>query len=571
MFVSTFFFFLLALLFRLFIAFVLVLKFSARKLKFSGTDQEQKYLFLGSKKVHICLPWLGSVKKLIEDAQITYPANETRFALVHDMVAAISRFISEELVDFLVEHHLVINSEFLCPVSSGPINNSLLHDLKNNTSYVFSLTVNDLQTPAGLELCLNPIFTLDFLKRKFQLQTVQFFVISQKNLEQVKNQITDLTDVEGAVLYHLNDNGVIELEKVKSRGYVLVRAFREKSRNFILTRKHIGLEETIEKVLNSLECGFFKLYSEKSTESLLLYVTNEMQTFYQKHKELQQQRHGKEIVDKFYDNAIINLKCIQQKEAKEQESKHPKSQPNEGKQQLQNKNENKKTFLEKKNGGVENNKQSQMSILVNADKDLRELYPHLLSLSDLDVVMHKLSLPKEFVIRIDKDLWGFAESPTITTISSISLPSIPFLSTLLLPPILSSSSSFSSSRSSTTTTSTPSTITKILFIWYQHQHQKALHLLAVAQQQVIRRILEIDHVSLTKQQQQEWQQCGFYFFYWIFLQFWNDASLNSALFFNEYSENWTKFLKWMSSTNLKRIKLEPFINNGIVQFENEDE
>jgi hypothetical protein len=96
-----------------------------------------------------------------------------------------------------------------------------------------------------VELCLDPVYAIDLLK-SYGWHTVNYFIVPYDQLKSTKDTIAHLPDVEGAVVYHMNPAGVIQLEKAKACGYVVIRAIREKSKGFIRGRKsQPGLEDDV--------------------------------------------------------------------------------------------------------------------------------------------------------------------------------------------------------------------------------------------------------------------------------------------------------------------------------------
>eukprot|EP00808_Paulinella_micropora_P004269 g68956.t1 len=187
-------------------------------------------LILGSKKVHVVVPFSRNREEML--AAMQRYDNPARYDLVRTMAETAVRFITEQLVDFLAAHRLVINSELILPSSTGPIDNATLHGVQTPLPMAFSLTVNMLHPPPGLELCANPIYSLQFFQ-EWGWHSVAAFLILSSEGKQVKQDIAKLPALEGAVLYHMNANGVAQLEKAKAGGYVVIRALREKARRFV--------------------------------------------------------------------------------------------------------------------------------------------------------------------------------------------------------------------------------------------------------------------------------------------------------------------------------------------------
>jgi hypothetical protein len=152
------------------------------------------------------------------------------------------------------------------------IDNARLHDMSSPCAFGYCLTFNIYPPPAGAELCLDPIFGYTLMQKFGRLArghtliertcacrtntcatqrthsqhkcpathtqtrasagwaTVSHFLVAAAELARVKDGLNHLEDVEGAVLYHLNEGGVVRMEKAKCQGYVVVRALREKTR-----------------------------------------------------------------------------------------------------------------------------------------------------------------------------------------------------------------------------------------------------------------------------------------------------------------------------------------------------
>jgi hypothetical protein len=232
-----------------------VLHLSSRTITLPNNKSVQ-LIGLGSKKVHLAVFWDNDLSSFKQ--QISYYSAE-RHELVNEMGAALQNLLTRKLVDFLADNRLVINCEFVSPVSSGPINNKELYNLNQSTPYAFAITFNQLHTKqlhnnkneeleSGCDLCLHPAYSLALLK-EFGFETVKYFVIPYSELDSMKLLVSKLPDIEGSVIYHYNEFGVIQLEKAKSGGYVVVRAFREKAKKFIFgNKKFTGLQTEIQEI-----------------------------------------------------------------------------------------------------------------------------------------------------------------------------------------------------------------------------------------------------------------------------------------------------------------------------------
>lgn len=199
-------------------------------------------LIVGSKKVHIAVKWVEDDVEFMKNAEMFVDAK--RYELARDMLKSVKSYLSTKVVHFLSVNRLVINAEYIVPVGSGPINNRLLHGITQPTPFAFSLVFNTNLSVPGAELCLNPIYAIDLLQ-SWGWNVVKYFPCRAASLDALKTVICGLPVVEGCVVYHLNPAfETIELEKVKSAGYVVVRAIREKAKAFATAGKY-GLEALI--------------------------------------------------------------------------------------------------------------------------------------------------------------------------------------------------------------------------------------------------------------------------------------------------------------------------------------
>jgi len=211
-----------------------VLHLAARDILIDG--KLVRWIMLGSKKVHVAAVW--SAQGGVDD-WLTKMKHYTaeRHAYVNEMtelVASRLRQRGELILSSLARYRLTLNAEYISSVGSGPVDNSRLHHLPadGNEAMAFMLTFNQLHPGPGCELGLEMMFGL-FLMHQWGFQTVSAFTIPINELAAVKSSISHLPDVEGAVLYYFNEQGVVQLEKWKSVGYVVLRAVREKLRPMI--------------------------------------------------------------------------------------------------------------------------------------------------------------------------------------------------------------------------------------------------------------------------------------------------------------------------------------------------
>jgi len=136
----------------------------------------------------------------------------------------------------LADNRLVVCAEYLEPVGGGPIDNKRVHNLKESTPFAFALVFNVWHAIPSCELCLDPIYALQLLSG-FGFRIVQHVLVPIADLTLCKDMIAKLPDIEGAVIYHINDVGVIQLEKSKAAHYVVVRAIREKLKRYLFGSK----------------------------------------------------------------------------------------------------------------------------------------------------------------------------------------------------------------------------------------------------------------------------------------------------------------------------------------------
>lgn len=250
-----------------------VMHLSARTVQYE--NQQFQIIGLGSKKVHLALVWSGDFEDAWKQIQF-YSAD--RYELVAEMADSIKHILSNKLVNFLAQHRLVINSEFVNPISSGPIDSVKVHQIQHSTPFAFGMTFSQLYTKkqpmnavktssssnsttalsneeyeSGCDLCLHPAYSLQLL-RSFGFEVVHHFAVPYSDLDSIKSTIAKLPDIEGSVVYHYNEFGVVQLEKAKSGGYVVIRAFREKAKRFVFgNAKQTGLVKELEEIENSVQ------------------------------------------------------------------------------------------------------------------------------------------------------------------------------------------------------------------------------------------------------------------------------------------------------------------------------
>lgn len=231
----------------------------------SPSPNDAVVLFIGSKKVHVGLVWSNTVSGAsdvqqgrVRLAEQAVDFSGMRYDLVKEMITNTIPYVTPQVVSFLLDHQLVISFEYLSPQGSGPIDNRTLHHLERSTPYAFALTPNRLDRETSMQLCLSPLWTLQRL-RQYGFETVLHFAVPASDLNTAKAEIATLPQIEGAVLYHINAGGVLSLEKCKAGGYVVVRSFREKLKNFFSTSARARNDSAsghISQLISSLaKCG----------------------------------------------------------------------------------------------------------------------------------------------------------------------------------------------------------------------------------------------------------------------------------------------------------------------------
>lgn len=198
----------------------------------------ERVVVVGSKHVHLAVAWTPDLAEFRRRVSLFEPA--ARYELAREMALTLHPLLTEEVLALLERNRLVLNSEYVVPVGSGPINNLLLHGMAAGDSpahFAFSLVANQWRrVPAGMALCVDPVFALRSLAA-LGLRTVRWFVVAASLVPEVRQRVAALPGAEGAVLYYANAEGVVMLEKAKAVSYVVVRAVREKVRGFLAGRR----------------------------------------------------------------------------------------------------------------------------------------------------------------------------------------------------------------------------------------------------------------------------------------------------------------------------------------------
>ena len=236
-----------------------VLHLSARDITLS-TGETMRWVFLGSKKVHVGAVWNNEKNSKGSSGVVDWMEKMKVFhAERHEYVSEMVQYIQPHLadtkraqliLDSLALFRLTLNAEYISSIGTGPTDNEAIYGLKadGREAFAFMLTFNTMIPSHGCELGLDMLFGL-YLMHQWGFKTVSAFEIKITELSQMKAQVTTLPDVEGAVLYYSNADGLIQLEKWKSSGYVVLRAIREKLKPFIFgTRDRMGLAQMIEKI-----------------------------------------------------------------------------------------------------------------------------------------------------------------------------------------------------------------------------------------------------------------------------------------------------------------------------------
>jgi len=187
------------------------------------TEPPKLLVMFGSKKVHLAVEWNENTEAFLSSLAAY---QDKRYKLVIAMAQTIQPLLTHEHLDFLAVHRLVVNSEYCLPVSSGPIDNSKIHNISTPHAYFFSLTVNFLPNPRfppGLELCVDPLWAWRLMK-VWNWSVVQYFGCALSELSRTKDLIGHLAGIEGAVVYHGNSLGNLTktIIKTKPHWYVYV-------------------------------------------------------------------------------------------------------------------------------------------------------------------------------------------------------------------------------------------------------------------------------------------------------------------------------------------------------------
>lgn len=188
---------------------------------------KHKRVYFGSKKVHCSLPADVFADEETLDKALEELSNNTTqpFSLPVQMMQAVRHQMTPEFIDWLAENQYVVNGEYLVPHGPGPISN---HELEQPIVRFFSVTHN---FPTD-ELCVSPLQAFRMLA-SFGLNTMPYKLVSISELAKEKSKVMNLQGIEGAVLYYLLDGRVIQLEKVKTAWYFIVRAIREKMKHLL--------------------------------------------------------------------------------------------------------------------------------------------------------------------------------------------------------------------------------------------------------------------------------------------------------------------------------------------------
>lgn len=243
-----------------------VLHLAVRTVSLPKNGGKVSLLIVGSKKVHAVLPLLNDWKEMGRRLRLYEP--QARYGLVADMFDACEKHVSSELLSFLDINSLVLNSEFVVPSGSGPVDNTQIHSIKEPTPFGFCFSVNRLACPRGTELCINPVYGLKKLK-ELGFPAVSGFLVPVEELENAKRKIAHLPVVEGGVVYHISSNGTTRLEKAKASGYVVVRAIREKVKGFLSGRKKKkGVVQALKDIREGEKKLLEKIKAKKDEEGL---------------------------------------------------------------------------------------------------------------------------------------------------------------------------------------------------------------------------------------------------------------------------------------------------------------
>jgi hypothetical protein len=197
-----------------------------------------RWVFLGSKKVHVGAIWNGSTQDWAKKMALF---KEARHEYVSEMVKYIEPHLQARgalILETLARFRLVVNAEYVSAIGTGPTDNERIYALQADAreAYGFMFTFNTLCPAAGCELGLDMMSGLRLL-HKLGFTTVAAFHIPLSDLPRAKATVIPLEDIEGAVLYYSSKAGLVQLEKWKSSNYVVLRAVREKLKPFVYGRK----------------------------------------------------------------------------------------------------------------------------------------------------------------------------------------------------------------------------------------------------------------------------------------------------------------------------------------------
>jgi len=118
------------------------------------------------------------------------------------------------MLALLARARLVINAEYVSSIGTGPTDNERIYGLlpAAREAFGFMLSCNTLRPPSALALGVEPMYGL-WLLRSWGFATVAAFAVPLSQLDSHKAGIIPLPDVEGAVLYYANREGLLQLEK----------------------------------------------------------------------------------------------------------------------------------------------------------------------------------------------------------------------------------------------------------------------------------------------------------------------------------------------------------------------
>ena len=189
------------------------------------------YIVAGSKNVHLVCRnredmSLYGKQERYEVAMITMKA-------VFDFLEELPTEKRENLLKFLSETHQTAVFELLDPQDQH------IELLKNKKPILKFITFtkaeqvkNEEEKSKGKTLCENPAKSLP-MAAELGFDVVEHRVYEASKLEEISNDVRNTFYIEGSVLYFLNkEENVIGVLKKKSIWYILVRATREKMKNY---------------------------------------------------------------------------------------------------------------------------------------------------------------------------------------------------------------------------------------------------------------------------------------------------------------------------------------------------